>query len=663
MSYDPAGDSAQLREELVSYLDGELDAEQSRRIEERAAAEPDARRMLEELDRTWHMLDALDAPATSEDFTRTTLEMVALAAAEDVQKAQAEAPRRHLRARLRAAAGLVGAAAAGFLIVAGLIFQSEHTALPRGNAATTFHVATSLVPDPNAQLLQDLPILENLDQYRETNGVDFLHALNDGKLFAEDVLPAASAGAVETFAQRRRQVEEMSAEQRDDLFRSEQQFHALPAAEQQRIRDLYEQIEYDPDRDKLRATMNRYCKWFETQPPFRRRTLLDKKKTLAERIATVKDFLALTREAGKLGLEIALDLAFQCSPDHPYLKEHPEWFLWRPDGTVQYAENPPKLYQDIIPFNFETASWRELWEELKGVVFFWMDQGVRIFRVDNPHTKPFPFWEWLIGEAKRRSPEVIFLAEAFTRPKVMYRLAKLGFGQSYSYFAWRTSKEELTGYLEELTRGEVSQYLRPNFWPNTPDILTQYLQVGGRPAFVIRLVLAATLSSSYGIYGPPFELCIGAAEPASEEYLHAEKYEIHSWDREALGHLKGLIATLNWVRRENPALQETNNLQFYQTDSDSVIFYGKSTGDGSNTVLVAVNLDPFHAREARLQLPLARLGIEPGQSYLVQDLLSGENSIWQGEWNQVRLDPGKAPALVFRVRSWLRREADFDYYL
>ena len=386
-------------------------------------------------------------------------------------------------------------------------------------------------------------------------------------------------------------------------------------------------------------------------------------KAVHPELGSIKDFLALVREAGKLGIEIALDLAFQCSPDHPYLKEHPEWFLWRPDGTVQYAENPPKKYQDIIPFNFETESWRELWEELKGVLFFWMDQGVHIFRVDNPHTKPFPFWEWLIGEARQRSPEVIFLAEAFTRPKVMYRLAKLGFTQSYSYFAWRACKEDLTGYLEELTRGEAREYLRPNFWPNTPDILTQYLQVGGRPAFVIRLVLAATLCSSYGIYGPPFELCIGAAEPASEEYLHGEKYQIRSWDRDAPGNLKRFIALLNRIRREHTVLQSTNNLEFYQTDSDSVIFYGKGSSDGSPALLVAVNLDPFHAVQAGLRVPLARLGIQAGQSYLVQDLLSGENFIWQGAWNTVALDPGLAPARIFRVRSWLRREADFDYYL
>jgi starch synthase (maltosyl-transferring) len=386
-------------------------------------------------------------------------------------------------------------------------------------------------------------------------------------------------------------------------------------------------------------------------------------KAVHPELGSLEEFRTLVREGGKLGVEIALDLAFQCSPDHPYLKEHPEWFLWRPDGTVQYAENPPKKYQDIIPFNFETTAWRELWEELRSVVFFWMDQGVLIFRVDNPHTKPFPFWEWLIAQAKRRSPGVIFLAEAFTRPKVMYRLAKLGFDQSYSYFAWRTSKEDLTGYLTELTRGEVREYLRPNFWPNTPDILTEYLQFGGRPAFMIRLVLAATLSSSYGIYGPPFELCVGGAVPGTEEYLHAEKYEIRHWDRDASGNLKRLIATLNRVRRENEALQSTNNLQFYQTDNDKVLFFGKSCGERGSAVLVAVNLDPFHAAQAKLRVPLEELGIEPGQSYLVQDLLSGDNFIWLGPWNELRLDPALAPARIFRVRTWLRRESDFDYYL
>jgi len=386
-------------------------------------------------------------------------------------------------------------------------------------------------------------------------------------------------------------------------------------------------------------------------------------KSIHPELGSLADFRVLVREAGRLGIEIALDLAFQCSPDHPYLKEHPEWFSWRPDGTVQYAENPPKKYQDIIPFDFETDAFRELWEELRSVVFYWMDQGILIFRVDNPHTKPFAFWEWLIGEAKRKSPEVIFLAEAFTRPKVMGWLAKLGFNQSYSYFAWRTSKQELISYMLEITGPEAREYLRPNFWPNTPDILTQFLQVGGRPAFIIRLVLAATLSSSYGIYGPPFELCIGAAEPDSEEYRHSEKYEIGSWDRDAPGNLRPFIATLNRVRRENEALQETNNLEFYQTDCESVIFYGKTAAREGGSVLVAVNLDPFHAHRARIEIPLEKFGIAPGQSYLVQDLLTGENFIWQGAWNFLELDPAHAPARILRVRSHLRRETDFDYYL
>jgi starch synthase (maltosyl-transferring) len=386
-------------------------------------------------------------------------------------------------------------------------------------------------------------------------------------------------------------------------------------------------------------------------------------KAVHPELGTIEDFQNLVREAEGRGMELALDLAFQCSPDHPYLKEHPEWFLWRPDGTVQYAENPPKKYQDIVPFNFETPNWRDLWEELRDVVFFWMDQGVGIFRVDNPHTKPFPFWEWLIGQAKEKSAEVIFLAEAFTRPKVMQRLAKVGFSQSYSYFTWRSSKEELTAYLTELTRGEAREYLRPNFWPNTPDILTEYLQYGGRPAFVIRLVLAATLSSNYGIYGPPYELCIGEADPGTEEYLHAEKYEIRRWDRNAPGNLKQFITTLNRIRRENYALQRTGNLNFYETDSDNVLFFSKVSSDRKNMVLVAVNLDPFRVQTAKLRIPLEDFGIEPGKSYLVHDLLSEDKFIWQGEWNSVELDPEVAPARIFRIRTWLRREADFDYYL
>jgi starch synthase (maltosyl-transferring) len=380
-------------------------------------------------------------------------------------------------------------------------------------------------------------------------------------------------------------------------------------------------------------------------------------------LGTLQDFQHLVHEAERYGIEISLDIAFQCSPDHPYLKEHPEWIRWRPDGTVQYAENPPKKYQDIVPFNFECEQWRELWEELKQVIFFWMDKGVRIFRIDNPHTKPFLFWEWLIARAKERSPDVIFLAEAFTRPKIMYRLAKLGFSQSYTYFSWRNSKDELTSYLTELTRSEVREFMRPNFWPNTPDILTEFLQYGGRPSFMIRVALAATLSSNYGIYGPPYELCVSAAEQASEEYLDAEKYEIRSWDRNAPGNLKQFIASLNHIRRDNDALQATCNVEFYETDNGSVLYFGKLAAEVGESVLVVINLDPFRHQSARIRIPLQLFGIDPAQSYLVDDLLNGEKFIWQGEWNSVELDPEAVPARIFRIRTWRRRESDFDYYL
>ncbi|GFO62401.1 alpha-1,4-glucan--maltose-1-phosphate maltosyltransferase [Geomonas paludis] len=386
-------------------------------------------------------------------------------------------------------------------------------------------------------------------------------------------------------------------------------------------------------------------------------------KAVHPELGTLDDFRDLVREAEKRDIEIALDLAFQCSPDHPYLKEHPEWFKWRPDGTVQYAENPPKKYQDIVPINFETPQWEELWEELKSIVFFWMDQGVRIFRVDNPHTKPFPMWEWLIDQAKEKCQDVIFLAEAFTRPKIMARLAKLGFTQSYSYFSWRNSKGELTDYLTELTRGDTREFMRPNFWPNTPDILTEYLQYGGRPAFMIRLVLAATLSSSYGIYGPVYELCVGKPEkPGSEEYLDAEKYEIRRWDRKGAGNIRELIVTLNRIRRDHVALQQTNNLTFLPSDDDSVIFYAKIARQKKGSLLVAVNLDPFRVRTARLTLPLQLFGVLPGQSYLLHDLIGGDHSIWQGETTTVRLDPQVNPACIYRISTWQRRESDFDYY-
>ena len=386
-------------------------------------------------------------------------------------------------------------------------------------------------------------------------------------------------------------------------------------------------------------------------------------KSIHPELGTIKDFRKLIRRAKEHNIEIALDLALQCSPDHPYVKEYPEWFRWRPDKTVQYAENPPKKYEDILPLNFETDQWKKLWDELRSVVVFWIKQGVRIFRVDNPHTKPFAFWQWLISEIKKSYPAVIFLSEAFTRPKLMQHLAKLGFDQSYTYFTWRNIKFELEQYLTELTQTEVSEYLRPNFWPNTPDILPQYLQYGGRAAFIIRLVLAATLSSNYGIYGPAFELCVSDAVEGKEEYLNSEKYEIRHWDRNQAGNIRAVIERVNKTRRENPSLQNTRNLKFCDIDNDMMIAYGKATDALSNITIIVVNLDPYHTQSGWLNLPLEELGIDPGQPYLLHDLLSNDKYIWQGSRNYLELDPRVMPAHILKVHRRLRREQDFDYFM
>jgi starch synthase (maltosyl-transferring) len=387
-------------------------------------------------------------------------------------------------------------------------------------------------------------------------------------------------------------------------------------------------------------------------------------KEVHPQLGSMEDFRRFLSKARSSGLEIALDIAFQCAPDHPYTKEHPEWFRWRPDGTVQFAENPPKKYEDIIPFDFQTAHWRELWEELRSVVFFWIDQGVRIFRVDNPHTKPFPFWVWLIDEVKRDYPETIFLAEAFTRPKVMYRLAKSGFTQSYTYFAWRNTKAEIIQYLTELNETAVKEYFRPSLWPNTPDILTEVLQMGGRPAFMARLVLAATLGASYGIYGPAYELLENSPrEFGSEEYLDSEKYEIKHWDLERPDSLKEFIGRINRIRRENPALQSDWNLIFHPIDNDQLICYSKQTEDLSDFILVIVNLDPHHVHAGWVELPLADLGLDPRQPYQVHDLLSGARYLWTGPRNYVEVDPRIVPAHIFRLRRRIRTERDFDYFM
>ncbi|MGH9374867.1 MAG: alpha-1,4-glucan--maltose-1-phosphate maltosyltransferase [Terriglobia bacterium] len=375
-------------------------------------------------------------------------------------------------------------------------------------------------------------------------------------------------------------------------------------------------------------------------------------KSIHPQLGTLEDFKHFLAVARDHGLEVALDLAYQCSPDHPYVREHPEWFRRRPDGSIQFAENPPKKYEDIYPLDFETGRWQSLWEELKSIVLFWIDQGVRIFRVDNPHTKPFAFWEWIIADVKSRYPEVIFLAEAFTRPQVMQRLAKLGFTQSYTYFTWRNTKSELVSYLTELTQTEMREYFRPNFWPNTPDILTEPLQKGGRAAFITRLVLAATLSANYGIYGPAFELCENQArEVGSEEYLHAEKYELRRWDLGCADSLRYLIARVNRARRENTALQNNDSLRFHTVDSDQLVAYSKSNSDRSNVVLVVVNLDPHNTQSGWVDLSLGDLGLSALTPYEVHDLLTGAQYIWQGSHNYVRLDPAVLPAHLFLIRS------------
>ena len=369
-------------------------------------------------------------------------------------------------------------------------------------------------------------------------------------------------------------------------------------------------------------------------------------------LGTLDDFRILVAEAEHHGIEVALDIALQTSPDHPYVREHPEWFRWRPDGTIQYAENPPKKYQDIFPLNFDTPGWRELWAEMKEVVLFWIEQGVRIFRVDNPHTKPFDFWEWLITEIKRDHPDVIFLGEAFTRPKVMYRLAKLGFSQSYTYFTWRNAKWELTQYFTELKQSPLKEYFRPNLWPNTPDILTEYLQHGGRPAFVARLVLAATLGANFGIYGPVFELQENLAkEPGSEEYLNSEKYEIKYWDRDDPASLKDVIGRVNRIRRDNAALRADRGLTFHHTDNEELICYSKATDDRSNVVLVVVNLDYHWKQSGWVDLPLEELGLDPNLPYQVHDLLTDARYMWHGPRNYVELNPQLIPAHIFRVQS------------
>jgi starch synthase (maltosyl-transferring) len=381
-------------------------------------------------------------------------------------------------------------------------------------------------------------------------------------------------------------------------------------------------------------------------------------------LGSLQDFRRLVGKAAEHGIELALDIAFQCAPDHPWVREHPQWFHKRADGSIQYAENPPKKYQDIYPFDFETAQWRELWEALAGVIEFWVEQGVQIFRVDNPHTKAFGFWEWVIARVRAATPDVIFLSEAFTRPRVMHRLAKLGFSQSYTYYTWRNTKHELTEYFTELCQGPGRDYFRPNVWPNTPDILPVSLQQGGRAAFMARAALAATLAANWGIYGPAFELLESAPiRPGAEEYLHSEKYERRSWDLARADSLADFIAALNRARRDNAALQSDEGLSFVSVDNDQLIAYTKTSADRSNIIVCVVNVDVQHPQSGWVELDLPALGLEPQQAYQMHDLISDARFLWSGPRNFVMLDPQRCPAQVMRLRAQRHRERDFDYFL
>jgi starch synthase (maltosyl-transferring) len=380
-------------------------------------------------------------------------------------------------------------------------------------------------------------------------------------------------------------------------------------------------------------------------------------KAVEPELGTLDDFDWLVGEIKARGMEVALDFAINCSPDHPYVKEHPEWFFHRPDGTIKYAENPPKKYQDVYPLNFHNPDWRALWEEMKDVILFWVRHEVRIFRVDNPHTKPNAFWEWLILEIQKDYPDVIFLAEAFTRPKMMKSLAKLGYTQSYTYFTWRNTKWEITEYLTELTQTEMKYYFRGNFFANTPDILPTFLQTGGRPGFLIRAVLAATLTTVYGIYSG-FELCENVPVPGKEEYLNSEKYQFKERDWNAPGNIKDDITKLNRIRRQNRALQEYENLRFQTVENEQIIFYSKATEALDSIILVLVNLDPYNTQSGFAYVPLESFGINGGEPFQVEDLLTGEKFVWRGRRNFVMLDPHSRPAHVFRLRRLIGMDGE-----
>jgi len=369
-------------------------------------------------------------------------------------------------------------------------------------------------------------------------------------------------------------------------------------------------------------------------------------KSTHPELGSIDDFKSLVNKAQSMGIEIAMDYALQAAPDHPYVKDFPQWFKWRPDGTVQYAENPPKKYQDIQPIYFESGDWKNLWKELLDVALYWIEEcGIKIYRVDNPHTKPFYFWGWLISEIKKKHPDVLFLAEAFTRPKIMNELAKQGFTQSYTYFTWRNSKAELIEYLTELTQTEQREFFRPNFWPNTPDILPYALQNGHESVYLQKYFLAATLSSSIGIYGPAYEFMVHQAMPGKEEYLNSEKYEVYHWDWEAKNKLTTIITRINHIRKQHESLQQTNNIVFCKVENNQIMAYYKFNDSKTDHTLMICNLDPYYPKQAMVRLPLEEIGNQPVR---VTDLITGNSYLWDKEWNFVELHPA-LPFHLFKI--------------
>lgn len=372
-------------------------------------------------------------------------------------------------------------------------------------------------------------------------------------------------------------------------------------------------------------------------------------KDILPELGSLADFKKVIKTASENGIEIALDFALQCSPDHPYVKEHPSWFKWRPDNTVQYAENPPKKYQDIYPIYFESADWEPMWDEFISIVLYWNKLGVKIFRVDNPHTKPFGFWEYLIAEVKKVDQDVLFLAEAFTKPKTMQRLAKIGFSQGYTYYTWRNNKAELIEYMTELSQSPMKDYFRPNFWPNTPDINPWMLQGGNENLYIVRHMMAATLSSNYGMYGPVYEQIDNAAYIGKEEYLNSEKYEVRYWDWTKTNKLTQLITRINQIRKEQSALQYTNNIDFCNIENDQILAYFKQSEDGQNNILCVVNLDPYNKQGGWVQIPRHKMGISGDTPMRMTDLVTGNSYIWNEEWNFVELDPYQVPYHIFSI--------------